>query len=102
MTNLNEYRNIWVYIETECGKAKNVGFELLNAARPLAEQKGCELVAVVIGNSIESAARDAICYGADRAIIVDGPEYEYYSTVPLHPCRQSSGVHARRGHRHVQ
>lgn len=48
MTNLNEYRNIWVYIETECGKAKNVGFELLNAARPLAEQKGCELVAVVM------------------------------------------------------
>ena len=80
MTNMNEYRNMWVYIETECGKAKNVGFELLNAARPLADQKGCELVAVVIGSKVDSAARDAICYGADKAIIVDGPEYEYYST----------------------
>ena len=80
MTNMNEYRNMWVYIETECGKAKNVGFELLNAARPLADRKGCELVAVVIGSKVDSAARDAICYGADKAIIVDGPEYEYYST----------------------
>lgn len=71
---------MWVYIETECGRAKNVGYELLNVARPLADKKGCELVAVVIGNDVEGAARDAICYGADRAILIDGPEYEYYTT----------------------
>lgn len=77
---MSEYKNIWVFIETECGKAKNVGYELLNVAKPLAEKKGCELVAVVIGKDIEQAAKDAICYGADSAIVVDGPEYEYYTT----------------------
>ena len=41
MGNLNDYKNIWVFIETECGKAKNVGYELLHVARPLADQKGC-------------------------------------------------------------
>ena len=45
MSNLAEYKNIWVYIETECGKPKNVGYELLNVAKPLAEQKNCQLVA---------------------------------------------------------
>ena len=80
MSQLNDYKNIWVFIETECGKAKNVGYELLNAAKPLAAQKGCPLVAVVIGKDIEGVAKDAICYGADSAIIVDGPEYEYYTT----------------------
>ena len=25
--NLADYKNIWVFIETECGKPKNVGFE---------------------------------------------------------------------------
>ena len=80
MGNLNDYKNIWVFIETECGKAKNVGYELLNVARPLADQKGCPLVAVVIGKDIEGVAKEAICYGADSAIIVDGPEYEYYTT----------------------
>ena len=80
MSNLNDYKNIWVFIETECGKAKNVGYELLNVAKPLAQQKGCPLVAVVIGKDIEYVAKDAICYGADSAIIVDAPEYEYYTT----------------------
>ena len=47
--NLADYKNIWVFIETECGKPKNVGFELINAAKPLAQEKGCELIAVVIG-----------------------------------------------------
>lgn len=73
--NLADYKNIWVFIETECGKPKNVGFELINAAKPLAQEKGCELIAVVIGKDIEGVAKDAICYGADSAIIVDGPEY---------------------------
>ena len=78
MSNLTDYKNIWVFIETECGKPKNVGYELLNVAKPLAETKGCELVAVVIGNNIENVAKDAICYGADSAIIVDREEYEMY------------------------
>ena len=80
MADLKEYKNMWVFIETECGKAKNVGYELLNAARPLADQKDCDLVAVVIGKNVESVAQDAIRYGADAAILVDGPEYELYTT----------------------
>lgn len=80
MSQLNDYKNIWVFIETECGKAKSVGYELLNAAKPLASRKGCPLVAVVIGKDIGDVAKDAICYGADFAIVVDGPEYEYYTT----------------------
>ena len=56
--NLADYKNIWVFIETECGKPKNVGFELINAAKPLAQEKGCELIAVVIGKDIEGVAKD--------------------------------------------
>lgn len=80
MQNLKDYRNIWVFIETECGQAKPVGYELLHVARPLADKQGCRLIAVVIGKEIDGVARDAICYGADGAIVVDGPEYEYYTT----------------------
>lgn len=45
------------FIETECGKPKNVGFELINAAKPLAQEKGCELIAVVIGKDIEGVGK---------------------------------------------
>ncbi len=80
MDRFEEYKNVWVLIETEHGEAKNVGYELLDAARPLAEGKGCDLVAVVIGHDIDAICRDALCYGADSVIAVEGDEYETYST----------------------
>ncbi|MDO5147195.1 MAG: electron transfer flavoprotein subunit alpha/FixB family protein [Eubacteriales bacterium] len=80
MSNLTDYKNMWVFVETENGKPKNVGYELISVAKPLAEKKGCELVAIVIGYHVEQAAKDAICYGADSAIVVDRPEYEFYTT----------------------
>ena len=80
MNQLNEYQNMWVYIESEGGKAKSVGYELLNAARPLADRKGCELVAVVIGYQVESVAREAVGYGADRVLWIDAPEFASYTT----------------------
>lgn len=73
-------KNLWVYIETDEGRAKNVGFELLNPGRAMADKLGEELVAVVIGEGVEQAARDAIAYGADRVLLVEGAEYRNYNT----------------------
>ena len=73
-------KNLWVYLETDEGRAKNVGFELLNPGRGMADKLGEELVAVVIGEGVEQAARDAIAYGADRVLLVEGAEYRNYNT----------------------
>ena len=35
--NRDEYKNLWVYIETEENIAKPVGYELLSPARKLAD-----------------------------------------------------------------
>lgn len=75
-----DYKNIMVFIETECGKPKNVGFEMITAAKSIASATGASITAAVVGKDIEAAAKDAICYGADSAITVDGAEYEYYTT----------------------
>lgn len=75
-----EYKDIWVYIEVAKGQVKKVGLELLNPGRLLAEKTGEQLVAVVIGSDPEQAAKVALEYGADRAIIVSGTEYEEYNT----------------------
>lgn len=40
MEQKQEYKNIWVFIETEEGKAKPVGFELLTPGRLLADKIG--------------------------------------------------------------
>ena len=75
-----EYKNLWVFVETEENEAKNVGYELLNPGRMLADKMGGELVAVVIGGQVEDVAKKAIEYGADKAILVEGEEYYNYST----------------------
>ncbi len=75
-----EHKNLWVFIETDEGAAKNVGFELLNPGRQLADKLGEALVAVVMGKDVRSAAQDAIAYGADQVILVEGDEYNTYNT----------------------
>ena len=52
-------RDVWVYIETEEGKAKAVGYELLTPGRLLADKMRVRLVAVVIGDQIRGPLEKA-------------------------------------------
>ena len=74
-------KDLWVFIETNPdGTPKNVGLELLNPGRQLADEQGGKLVAIVVAKDISTAAKAAGNYGADLVIAVEGSEYEYYST----------------------
>ena len=74
-------KDLWVFVETnEDGSAKNVGLELLTPGRDLAAKQGGKLVAVVVGSGVGAAAQAASQHGADQVIVVDGPEYQHYST----------------------
>ena len=74
-------KDLWVFVETnEDGTAKNVGLELLTPGRMMAGKQGGELVAVVIGNNVEAAVNAASAQGADKGIVVEGPEYAHFST----------------------
>lgn len=77
---LNEYENVWVYIETDGETPKNVGLELLSPGRRLADQSNQKLVAVVIGNNVKVAADAAIASGADEVILVEKPFLADYNT----------------------
>lgn len=74
-------KDFWVFIETkEDGSARNVGLELLNPGRELAEKQGGKLVAIVIGNNTKAAVDAAGGQGADQIIVVEGEEYAHYNT----------------------
>lgn len=74
-------KDLWVFIETKAdGSAKNVGIELLNPGRRLAEGQGGKLVAVIVGYNVDAAVEAANAHDADQIIVVDRPEYEMYST----------------------
>ena len=74
-------KDLWVFVETDDnGMAKNVGLELLTPGRDLAVKQGGQLVAVVIGSQVDAAVEAANVQGADKIIVVDGPEYGHYTT----------------------
>ena len=52
-----------------------VSYELLGAARALAEAKGCEVWTVALGNIVGGeAAGELIARGADKVIVLEAPE----------------------------
>jgi electron transfer flavoprotein alpha subunit len=68
--NKAEYSGVWVYLEREGDRLKDVGLELLGKARDLAQKLGGVEVGGVIVAGTEEMAREAIYHGADKVVII--------------------------------
>lgn len=55
-----------------------VSRECLHMGRKIADTLGCELAAIVMGSSIDSAAVEATCYDTDIVYAIDHSLLEYY------------------------
>jgi len=78
--NKDDYKGVWVYIEQSAGKARNVGYELLNEGRKLADGMKQDLAAIIIGDHVDHLTKEAIARGANKVYLVEGPEFKHYST----------------------
>lgn len=91
---LSSYRGVWVYAEWRDGAVHSVSHELLSAGRVLADKRGVELVAVLLGSGIgEDTACELASFGADSVYVVDRPELanftdEIYANVLVELIRQ--------------
>ena len=81
------YKGVWVYVElTETGdkthpkKIKPVTFELLGAARKLADELREEVCAVLLTDKDHNYAKDLGAYGADKVYMVEHDELFEYNT----------------------
>ena len=54
------------------GVFRKVTYEALSEGRRIADQLGCELNALVLGDNIESASKELGQFGADRIIVAGG------------------------------
>jgi electron transfer flavoprotein alpha subunit len=75
------YKHVWVVVESEHGEVHPVSFELLGEGRLLANKRGVELAAVVLGADAEAiarAARESFEYGADLVYTVNDPVLAHY------------------------
>jgi len=77
---LAAYRGVWVFVEQIEGEAARVSWELMGKGRELADTLKVELCAVIVGEKVEGLCREAFCYGADRAYLVDAPVFRHYRT----------------------
>jgi len=76
------FRGVWVFVEQYAGEPAKVSWELLGVGRQLADALGVELSAVVIGEKVAHLTREAFCYGADGAYLIDQPVFRQYRTEP--------------------
>ena len=93
-----EYRDMWVYCETQQGELIDVSKEMLGKARDLMDQYEADygddedVIAVLIGDDVGELAEECIAYGADRVVYHDDARldrfrHEPYTEVFCHMCR---------------
>ena len=77
-----DYKGVWVYIETDEGSIKEASIQMLSVGRNIAEKLGTYLAGVMIGHNIRHLAKEPIYYGADKVILLDDSRfYPFYSRV---------------------
>ncbi|PID21498.1 electron transfer flavoprotein subunit alpha [Sporosarcina sp. P3] len=63
--------------EARDGELRNVSFETIAAAKNISD--GGEVVAVLIGDQVQSLGEEMIHYGADRVVTVEHPHLKHYT-----------------------
>ncbi|WP_342543301.1 electron transfer flavoprotein subunit alpha/FixB family protein [Paenisporosarcina sp. FSL H8-0542] len=71
-------KKVIVLGEAREGALRNVSFETIAAAKKISG--GGEVVAVLLGDSVQSLATEMIHYGADRAVTVEHPHLKSYTS----------------------
>src|SRR5919108_2173433 len=72
-------RAVWVVAETLGGKVRSATHELLGKAVELADRLQGEVVGVLIGSHHADPAAELAAYGADRVLLVEGPQLSDFS-----------------------
>ena len=80
MADFNEYKGVWVFCEQRQGKLMSTDFELVSEARKLADELGCEVTGLLLGDNVEGIAKELGGYGADKVMVCDSPLLKDYTT----------------------
>ena len=77
---ISAFKDVWVFCEQREGVIQQTSFELISEGRRLADELGCKLYALVLGDNIEKQAREAAGYGADGVVLCESPLLKTYTT----------------------
>jgi len=92
----HRHEGVWILAEQSGGRVQRVAHELLTRARTLADKRGAELTAVVIGaDLIEDDSRELIERGADRVLVMQDPALAHFLVEPYAACLLHAIRHGR-------
>lgn len=79
--NLEEYKDVFVYVEHKDGRIKKSSLEMLGVGKKLAEKVGEKLVGVMVGDNLEPVARESAEYGCDIVLGAESPDLKNFASV---------------------
>ncbi len=81
---------VWILAEQREGKVADVSYELITRGRELADQRGTELCAVILGDNLSDAElQTLIDRGCDRVLHASAPELRHFLPEPYDKCLQA-------------
>ena len=81
--NFDDYRGVWVIVQTDSDDIHHVALELVGEGRILAGELDTELCCMVLGNKIDRITDELACYDIDRIYAIESPVLERYRTIPF-------------------
>jgi len=83
---LKSYKGVWVFVEHDRGHVNPVSWELMGEARKLADKLQVGVAGVILGGPdepLDSYAREAYAYGADRCYLMRDAVLKGYRNEPF-------------------
>lgn len=79
--NLDQYKGVFILGEQRDGRIQAVTFELLTWGRGIADELGCELGCVLLGDEIENM-QEVLQRGADKVYFIQDPIFKNFLPQP--------------------
>lgn len=77
-----EYRNVFVFLETRKGAIVKSSLEMIGIGKEIAHKVDEKLVCVLIGDKLNPMAEQGARYGCDKVIGAESPELSDFKTMP--------------------
>jgi electron transfer flavoprotein alpha subunit len=77
---LAAFHDVWVFCEQREGKLMPTDFELISEARKLADEMGCKVCGLLLGDHVEGIAKELGGYGADSILVCENDLLKHYTT----------------------
>ena len=77
---ISAFKDVWVFCEQRQGVVQPTSFELLSEARRLADELGCKLYALLLGDNVADHCKELAGHGADGVILCESPLLKNYTT----------------------